>query len=86
MFVGGVLFVASMALPVIFSPWTPPEIYTAANVLRIAAAIPFVLGACIYAKGAGYPFWLGIFSITIVGLVILLCLPDRNPEPEDIDT
>jgi hypothetical protein len=86
MFVGGVLFVASMALPHIIAPWTPPEIYTAANILRVAAAIPFMLGACIYARGTGYPFWLGIFSISIVGLLILLWLPDRYPEPDDIDT
>ena len=86
MSLGGGLFVVSLTLPIVFSPGTPPEIYALANVLRIVAAIPFMLGACIYAKGTGYPFWLGIFSVTIVGLVILLCLPDRNPEPDDVDT
>ncbi|HEY3898627.1 MAG TPA: hypothetical protein VGM54_08445 [Chthoniobacter sp.] len=86
MFVGGMLFVAAVMLPIIIAPGTPPEIHTVANILRIAAAIPFMLGACIYAKGAGYPFWLGIFSLTIVGFLILLWLPDRHPEPDDVDT
>ena len=82
---GGALFVLSFLLPGIFSPGTPHGVLVAALVLRSAGPLVLTCGACIYARGIGYPAWLGIFSLTLVGLVMLMFLPDRCPSPEDED-
>jgi hypothetical protein len=80
---GGFLFLVGLALPHIFSPGTPHGIAVASAVLIIASAPAFIAGACVYARGIGYPFWLGIFAVTLVGLLILMLLPDRRPGPDD---
>jgi len=82
---GGFLFLIGIVLPHLFSPDVPHGIAVAGAVLMIASAPLFVVGACIYARGIGYPFWLGIFSVTLIGLLILMLLPDRNPGLDEFD-
>jgi hypothetical protein len=83
MFAGGFLFAVGAVLPRIFSPETPHGVTVAAAWMVLAAIPIFIVGSCIYARGIGYPVWLGIFSITFIGLLILMLLPDRYPEPDD---
>jgi len=85
MTLGSFLFVAGLILPRLFSPDTPHGILVTAGVMVLAAIPFFVTGSCIYARGIGYPFWLGIFSVTIIGLLILMLLPDRVPEAKDAE-
>jgi hypothetical protein len=41
--------------------------------------IPFVYGLCCYAKGKGYHGAWGLVGLlTIIGLIILVCFPDRH--------
>jgi hypothetical protein len=75
---GFVLFVVAHVLPIILSPGTPPAVLTLSKLLPFIAIPSFVAGACIYSGSKGYPFWLGIFSVSLVGLVILLLLPDHD--------
>jgi hypothetical protein len=82
---GGFLFLVAVMLPRIFAPDTPHGVFVAALVLLLLAALLFIAGSCIYARGIGYPFWLGIFGITFIGLIILMLLPDRHPEPDEAD-
>ena len=82
---GVFLFIVSKILPVILSPGTPPGVLVASSVMFWTAIPLFILGSCIYARGTGYPFWLGIFGVTIIGLLILMLLPDRYPEPKGDD-
>jgi len=37
-------------------------------------------GCCLYAKGNGYSAFFGLFGLTIIGLLMLMLLPDRFPE------
>lgn len=80
MSVGGLLFMVALAIPFIFRPDTPEGLLWAARIITLIAGPLFVAGSCIYARGIGYPFWLGIFGITLVGLLVLMLLPDRYPE------
>lgn len=82
---GVFLAIASCMLPVIISPGTPHGIYVAAHVMFWSAIPLFTIGCCIFARGNGYPFWLGIFGLTLVGLAMLMLLPDRYPEPDNDD-
>ena len=83
MTLGGGLFIFGVMLPRICSPHTPEGILITSAIFLICSIPIFIIGCCIYARGIGYPFWLGIFGITMVGLLILLLLPDRFPEPDD---
>jgi len=41
--------------------------------------IPFVYGLCCYAKGKGYNGAWGLLGLlTIIGLIILACFPDKH--------
>ena len=77
------LVVAAWVLPRILAPDTPPGVLIAANVMWWTAVPLYIVGSCIYARGIGYPFWLGLFAVTVVGLLILMLLPDRHPQKED---
>jgi hypothetical protein len=82
MSVGGLLFLAGLAIPYFLRPEIPDGFRLAALVLLWASLPVFVVGACLFARGNGYPFWIGIFSVTVIGLLILMLLPDRCPERE----
>ncbi|HWB60916.1 MAG TPA: hypothetical protein VG733_15575 [Chthoniobacteraceae bacterium] len=82
---GAFFFVAAWMLPVLLSPDTPHGVIIAAGVMHWIAIALFMIGACVYSRGKGYPAWLGLFSITLVGLLILLFLPDRHPQPGEGD-
>ena len=84
MTLGGVLWVFALMIPVLFSPPTETIVH-AAMILRWVGLLVFAGGGCIYARGIGQPVWLGLFCVTFVGLIILLWLPDRFPEPGDGD-
>jgi hypothetical protein len=86
MSVGGFLFLTALAMTYIFRPDIPEAVLFARRIMLFTAAPAFVVGSCIYTRGIGYPFWLGIFGITLIGLLILMCLPDRYPEHEDTDS
>jgi hypothetical protein len=64
------------------SPDIPASFIVFSRVLFWIAVVVFVIGSCIYAKGIGYPFWLGIFGVTLIGLVVLMLLPDRYPDDD----
>jgi hypothetical protein len=41
--------------------------------------LPFIYGLCCYAKGKGYHGAWGLLGLlTIIGLIILVCFPDRH--------
>jgi len=82
---GGVLIVAAIMLPRICLPDVPHAVSVTANILFLASLPLITIGSCIYARGTGYPFWLGLFGITLVGLLILMLLPDQYPDPPETD-
>jgi hypothetical protein len=82
---GGILGVIGFALPRVVSPDTPPGVIVASTIILWVATPLFISGACIFARGIGYPWWLGLFSFTLLGLLILMLLPDRYPDAEDLE-
>ena len=51
------------------------------GVMAIAGTALFIWGCFMYAQGKGYSPWLGLFGLlSIVGLLILVLMPDRHPE------
>lgn len=79
MTVGGSLFVLGFMLPIIFSP-APEGVLHARTVVSGVAFVIFGTGCCLYAKGNGYSAFLGLFGLTVIGLLMLMLLPDRFPE------
>jgi hypothetical protein len=51
------------------------------GVMVIAGMALFIWGCFMYAQGKGYSPWVGLFGLlSIVGLLILVLMPDRHPE------
>jgi hypothetical protein len=50
---------------------------------RIAGAVIFIWGCCMYAKGKGYSAALGLLGLLfLVGLIVLAVLPDKCKEQQ----
>ena len=48
-------------------------------VARIAGAVLFVWGCCMYAKAKGYPAAVGLLGLLfLIGLIVLAVLPDKT--------
>ena len=76
MTLGGVLWFFALLMPALLAPPTQ-SVIIAASVLRWIGPLVLAAGGCIYSRGIGQPAWLGLFSVTLVGLIMLLWLPDR---------
>lgn len=84
MTIGGGLFVLGFMLPRIFTP-APVGLLHACLIIYAVAIVIFGAGCCLYAKGIGYSAFLGLFGLTLIGLIMLLLLPDRFADLEKDD-
>jgi len=80
---GGMLILTAATIPFFLHGEIPAGIKTSAAIMSAVGLPVFVAGACVFARGNGYPTWLGLAAFSIVGLLMLLLLPDRFPERED---
>jgi hypothetical protein len=71
-------------LPYVFRP-TPKEVQFWSAIIYLLGVAVLLLGSCLYARGIGYPAVLGLISLTVIGLLVLMVLPDRLPEVESDD-
>ena len=85
MTLGGVVWLFAYLLPAMLAP-SPGGVVTAGLIMQWAGPLLLAAGGCIYARGIGQPVWLGLFSVVLVGFVMLLWLPDLRPDPEDDDS
>jgi hypothetical protein len=49
---------------------------------RVLGLLAFSWGIALYARSKGHSPWWGLSGLICIGLIIVLGLPDRNPEPE----
>ena len=82
---GGLLIVCAAAIPFFLHGEIPAGFKIAATIMSVVGLPLFVGGACVYSRGNGYPTWLGLAAITIMGLFIRMLLPDRHPNVDDSD-
>lgn len=80
---GGLIFLTIMGLPFFWQGALPDAAQNAIIVARCLSSLLFVGGACVYARGIGYPAWLGLVAFTIIGFLVLIFLPDRSGHETD---
>jgi hypothetical protein len=53
-------------------------------VLMISGTAMFIVGLGYYAAAKGHSRWAGLLALlSIIGLIVLVCLPDRNKKPKE---
>jgi hypothetical protein len=81
---GGMLLLIAAGIPFFLQGNIPEGFKTAALLMKCLGLPLYVGGACVYARGIGYPALLGLVAITIIGLLVLMLLPDRHSDQEDL--
>jgi hypothetical protein len=62
-------------------PMVPLIIFYVARIVGLCA---IGAGTGLYAKSKGYSIWWGLTGLVCVGILIVLALPDKNPEPDPL--
>lgn len=61
--------------------WVGLERWVAASPLLVCALVVYLSGCVAWARGKGYPGYVGAVGVLwLIGLLVLFLLPDRHPD------